>query len=390
VVASLQKFILSLSQRLGRVTTGAAVIPEIDGLRFLAIFPVVLQHFSERLLRLSEPVTKLETGMAKALSNGHIGVYLFFAISGFILALPFGRKSSLTDNKLSLKKYYLRRLTRLEPPYLISMGGLFAVLIVFHHQDFSALLPHFLASIFYVHRLIYDTWSPINPPAWTLEIEVQFYLIAPFLAIGYFYLPVKWRRGMLVALIIGKIILTNTTSLFSSLTLTLAFLFEFFLVGLLIADIVLASWKSDAPKHKFFDFVALISLVVMFSTWTWHENLIWKFIFIIALFFTFYGSLRSVHFNKFLRSPWITGLGGMCYSLYLLHLGLIEFFMMIYKNVLPSHHYWINYVVGILLFLPLLLLICIPFFLLIEKPCMNPSWPTQFVKWIRSIVIRPA
>jgi peptidoglycan/LPS O-acetylase OafA/YrhL len=385
VIAYIRKLILSLPHRLKRVTTGVAVIPEIDGLRFLAIAPVVLQHFSERLQSINLPVTKIESGMADVLSNGHIGVYLFFAISGFILALPFGREPDLINAKVSLKKYYLRRLTRLEPPYLICMSALFLSLIILKRQDFSELFPHFLASIFYVHRIVYQTWSPINPPAWTLEVEVQFYLLAPFLAIGYFHLGTNWRRFWLVALLIGKIILTNTTTLVDPFQLSLPYLIEFFLVGLLIADILLVTWKSEVPKHKIFDLVTIVSIGIMFSSWVWGKNLPWKLTFIIALFFTFYGALRSIHVNNFLRNKWISGLGGMCYTIYLLHLGLIEFFVLIFKDFLPSTHYWANYLVGLAIFIPLLLVVCIPFFLIIEKPCMDPSWPQKLIRWVRSL-----
>lgn len=317
--------------------------------------------------------------MAGTLSNGHIGVYIFFAISGFILALPFG-KSTLVEKKISLKTYYLRRLTRLELPYLICMTALFLAFVALKHGAFSGLFPHFLASLVYMHRIIYDTWSPINPPAWTLEVEVQFYLIAPFLAMAYFRIPSVARRSILLIVIFVKILLTNLTPWLDPFTLSLPYLFEFFLVGLLIADIFLTEWKSQPIRKKFYDLLTIFSVVILFSTWTWDKNLEWKFIFIGSLFLTVYGAMRSVHVNNFLKNPWITGLGGMCYSIYLLHLGLIEFFIMIYKHFLPSEAYWINYWIGLVLFIPILLLICIPFFLLVEKPCMDSEWPRKLAQ----------
>ena len=44
-------FLSTLPQKLSRVTSGGRFIGEIDGLRFLAIFPVLVQHLSERLQR---------------------------------------------------------------------------------------------------------------------------------------------------------------------------------------------------------------------------------------------------------------------------------------------------------------------------------------------------
>ncbi len=160
----------NLPDSLRRVTSGAAFIPEIDGLRFLAIFPVILQHFSERLSRKGPHLEGFNEKMVGVLSNGHIGVYIFFFISGFILALPFGKQKLLQGKPVSISKYYLRRLTRLEPPYLICMTLFFLLLVKVYHEQFSELFPHYVASCLYVHRIIYGVWSPINPLAWTLEI----------------------------------------------------------------------------------------------------------------------------------------------------------------------------------------------------------------------------
>ncbi len=385
MIAQIQELLSSLPNRLRRVTTGSNFIPEIDGLRFLAIFPVVFQHFSERLLVINPPIQGNEKSFAGIMSHGHIGVYIFFAVSGFILSLPFARQVVFAEKKVSLGNYYLRRVTRLEPPYLISMTGFFLMLIFIQHQAFKDLVPHYLASVFYVHRIFYNTWTPINPPAWTLEVEVQFYLLAPFLALGYFSIARRWvRRSLLISLILLKIILTNSTTLFDPFYLTLVYLFEFFLVGVLMADVFLTDWKSMPKKSRLFDWLTGLSIIVLFSSWTWEKNLSWKFIFIAALFMTVYGAFRSVQVNKLLKNAWITALGGMCYTIYLLHLGFIEFFISIYKKMIPGGSYLFNYVVGFLLCLPVLLLVCIAFFLLIEKPCMDPHWPSKLKVWLRA------
>src|SRR5690349_19587132 len=58
-------------------------------------------------------------------STGHLGVQLFFAISGFILSLPFARCWLGGEKAVSLGGYYLRRVTRIEPPYIIHLAFLF-------------------------------------------------------------------------------------------------------------------------------------------------------------------------------------------------------------------------------------------------------------------------
>src|SRR5262249_9161565 len=99
-------------------------VAEIDGLRFLAIALVVVHHvealFSDRAafaVRVGGPGRILQ----RVLEHGDQGVPIFFAISGFILALPFARQRLHAGRRVSLSGYYWRRVTRLEPPYIIAM-----------------------------------------------------------------------------------------------------------------------------------------------------------------------------------------------------------------------------------------------------------------------------
>ncbi len=82
----------------------------------------------------------------------------------------------------SYSAYLLRRVTRLEPPFILSLLLRFALIVVVFREDCRQLLPHFLASLLYLHNVIFGSLSRISPPTWSLEVEVQFYLLAPLLA----------------------------------------------------------------------------------------------------------------------------------------------------------------------------------------------------------------
>ncbi len=378
---------LNLPQSLRRVTSGSAFIPEIDGLRFLAIFPVILQHFSERISRKGPTPTGFNGLLVRVLSNGHIGVLIFFFISGFILTLPFGKQKLLNAPRVSISKYYLRRLTRLEPPYLVCMTLFLFLLVGVYHQKFGELFPHYLASCFYLHRLIYGNWSPINPLAWTLEVEVQFYVFAPLLTLFYFSFAKIRRRAVLIGLILAKLIIANTTPFFTSFSLTLPYYIEYFMLGILFADLYLSEWKDGVSKQRKFDFIAIISIIVLFSSWTWEQNVLLKLIFATSLFLTVYSCFRSVTVNHFFRNNWITALGGMCYTIYLLHLGLAEFIVGKFSHfILLTPWFVTNYIIGLILILPILFVVCVLFFLGIEKPCMDPKWPSKLRTQIASFL----
>ena len=91
-----------LLSRFGRITSGQKLIPEIDGLRFLAIGAVFAYHANTLAARARAEASGwvegddlwpwlLENSLTASLSKGFLGVDIFFAISGFILGLPFAR-----------------------------------------------------------------------------------------------------------------------------------------------------------------------------------------------------------------------------------------------------------------------------------------------------------
>ena len=109
---------------LSRITNSGNFIPEIDGLRFVAIITVVLFHLYGFIENKDGSIYSTNYNfdfIANFLKNGNFGVELFFVLSGFILGLPFAKHYLKDSKKLSLKSYFLRRVSRLEPPYIIVM-----------------------------------------------------------------------------------------------------------------------------------------------------------------------------------------------------------------------------------------------------------------------------
>lgn len=173
-----------LAKRFARETSTGRFIPQLDGLRFIAITMVVLFHLNGYVasyspIAFSRPPD--QDVLSRLLVHGHYGVQFFFIISGFILALPFASHHIHQTPKIDLSAYYVRRLTRLEPPYLLSLILLCALAVLLKGRELSTLLPHLAAGLVYLHTVVYGTANPVNAVAWSLEIEVQFYLIVPLL-----------------------------------------------------------------------------------------------------------------------------------------------------------------------------------------------------------------
>src|SRR5579863_4416601 len=125
--------------RFRSITTQKRFIPQIDGLRFVAIASVVLFHLYAALEHgaIPEPIP-LNIDLPKR------GVELFFAISGFILGVPFASRYLLNAPRVDLKQYFLRRLTRLEPPYFLSLFACAAIQMAWSHRSVRDIAPHLL------------------------------------------------------------------------------------------------------------------------------------------------------------------------------------------------------------------------------------------------------
>jgi peptidoglycan/LPS O-acetylase OafA/YrhL len=368
-----------------RIISSGKFIPEIDGLRFLAIICVVILHLRSYLIKHSNfQGQSSDFHFLKSLFlRGDIGVSLFFIISGFILAIPFANFYILNQNKVNIKNYFLRRLTRLEPPYIIVMTALlfFYVYAVKSISLFDGIL-RFLSSVFYVHNFIYPDQRPfLNGVAWSLEIEVQFYILAPIIAYLFLIKETKLRRGLMIALIFISL-------LFNFFILNFKFIsiinfFHFFLVGFLLADLYIS--KSFLFKKTKLDYlIATFLLISIFIFRTANfETTFQKFIFelvrLICVFLLYYYIIFHKIF-KFFSHKIITNIGGMCYSIYLLHVPIIIVFGKIILKFSFSNNNFINISIYSILIIVIILFISSMFFLFVERPCMDKDWYKKLLK----------
>lgn len=306
-----------------RVTASTQYLPEVDGLRFLAIFMVAIwmhtthfideKFFSNRLI--DSPYWK------NFVMEGGYGVAIFFMISGFILSLPFAKKhfdKDKTEKPISLRRYYLRRLVRLEPPYIIALIIFFIGNVwVLNKFSFQELLPHFFASAFYLHNTIYNSFSYVLPVAWSLEVEVQFYLLAPFLCYLYLVRPKYLRWSIFIALIIASGIYNNQFIMGNVVKF-----FCCFGIGMLVTDFYCNKEKFIRSSDLCFA-IGIVSLLVIVFVPSLTSNIGYWIKFLFSIVF-FYIVLTNAKMKKIFSNKYLAIIGGMCYSIYLLHFGILS------------------------------------------------------------------
>lgn len=374
ITERITRLVDSLQNRLKRVTSSGRFVPEIDGLRFVAIFSVVMLHISRFIVFRTTGNHESDRFLALLLSKGFIGVRLFFGISGFILCLPFAEHYLEAAPGVSYRRYLLRRVTRLEPPYIINLVLLYAALVLVKHLPSFDLLPHLGASLCYLHNIAYVTPSSINGVAWSLEIEIQFYLCAPLLARVFLIRPTWLRRTILAGTALGLGVLCHQGVFEGMWYYTLPAHLEYFLVGFLLADVYVADWgKAPSQGGPLWDLVALASWLLILLVVRRPLPPGMSFLILIAYLAAFRGPLTG----KLFRNRWLVTIGGMCYTIYLWHYTILSVTGGTLTRLLPSLPYEASLLLFSLLILPVMFALSSVLFLLFEKPFMRRNWPAE-------------
>jgi peptidoglycan/LPS O-acetylase OafA/YrhL len=374
-----------LAGKLSRVTSTGDLIPEVDGLRFIAISAVLFHHLLAMFLSGSGRSPEVRTyadwfaaadqsWLVTPAYCGHFGVNLFFVISGFILALPFAKRAFNGQAAPDLKSYYLRRVTRIEPPYLLSLIVIFFI----HWEQWGEgprLIPNLIASLFYSHGLVYGRESAINGVAWSLEIEIQFYLLTPLLVRMFRLRNVAARRSLIVALIVGFGLLSQWViypSGSARLNLTLLNFAHYFLTGFLLVDLYLTGRLRSPDKRLSWDIVTLAAAAAILATLSRFGQFYFLLPLMVGLLYAgfFMGKLS----NAFVRTRWIVIIGGMCYTIYLYHILIISNLM---TQTIPlasiTRPFNLDFALQCMVILPVVFAVCALLFFYTEKPFMRWS-----------------
>ena len=366
----------------------------------MAITLVLIQHIHERVLRRTEaryPEVH-SSGFDQFLMQGDAGVWIFFALSGYILGKSLiSRMDSGTP--VSVLTFYSRRLTRLEPPYLLMLFGIFAFLSASGfrssfsrsmNEGAATLTDALAASALYSYGLIYGTLPKLNPPAWSLEVEIQFYLLAPLLA----WMLTRFRSarrviGLVLCLAAWWLTVTAAAKTNSHTINSLLGFMPFFLAGFVVVDLsrLLERARADGKSTgNLMDGLALISLTLLVFEKQLDLAGPIGLINVLTSGGFVLGVLNGNLSRKAMSTPWVAVTGGMCYSIYLIHLPFLE----VAANLTAKFGQFLPYPAFFALqFLMLGVLVVSAasvFFRLVERPCMDPRWPGKLWRWIGATV----
>jgi peptidoglycan/LPS O-acetylase OafA/YrhL len=239
------------------------------------------------------------------------------------------------------------------------------------HMGWHFWFTRLAVSLFYLHNLVYGQGSAFNGVAWSLEVEIQFYCMAPLLAFVFALADKVSRRTLLVGTILVAILVQSAFLNVSRVHLSIAGEIQFFLIGFLIADFYLNEWKEGAASRSaLWDLGALAIVPFALLDRGVLANFVTPFL-ILALCCA---AFRGVLVHWILTRPILTTTGGMCYTLYLYHFPVIVLLMTLthslFRNQNPILYYFIQFGFTVIA----LAEICVPLFAVIERPCMRTDW----------------
>lgn len=262
----------------------------LDSLRAFAAISVCLFHFVCTVVGFvkSEIILSL-------FSVGQFGVQLFFVISGFVIPWSMYHAGYKLKNFFS---FFLKRLSRLEPPYLFSIA--LALVILFLREEYlgksnehmnlsvKQVLLHFGYLIPF-----FNEYQWLNEVYWTLAIEFQYYLL-----IALVYIPLI-KFGIVYRLIIYSVFLV--VSLFDHQAF-LPYWLPVFLLGILTF-----LYKIKLIRVKEYS-VTIISVLMVCIIKYPIPSVIYSSLPVLCILFIPSLKIKGLHF-----------FGKFSYSIYLIH-----------------------------------------------------------------------
>lgn len=217
--------------------------PHVDGLRAVAAVSVLVFH------------TAFTTGATGAwygpiVGRFELGVALFFVISGFLLYRPFFAAHYEGRPRIRTRDYLRRRVLRIVPAYWLAL----TVLAIY-----PGLQGVFTDEwwVYYGFLQIYQSDTFVNgiPPAWTLCVEVSFYLLLPLYAVALRRVCRGWALAQVVRIelaVLGVLALASvafrTVAIASGPTVVFTWLpgmFGWFAAGMALAVVSVALERRE-------------------------------------------------------------------------------------------------------------------------------------------------
>lgn len=339
----------------------------LDAARWISALLVLITHLNNRMFVLLANIPTEDRNILSYIWGficgfAHWGIVVFFVLSGFLVGGPI-LDLAINNKKFNAKKYLVARITRI---YLV----LIPVLIIGNSLDYLGIYLYFPSGVYNEHiskimdqsiftvigsilnlQGIFSNFLGTNGPLYTLANEFWYYMTFPLILA-----PILYKKTLKSWLLFGLGI-----CLLISMSLALKWHFVGFLLW--CTGAIFAVQKKSiirSPLVAFYVFLAALILIRLGVRWSIIEgNFGFIFEIIIAIFFG--NILCSLKFSKgnwtILNWKWHSKLGGFSYSLYAIHVPLLNIMCAVVKtnfgygwHDIPKYNYqWLTALIFLVL-----------------------------------------
>ena len=253
-------------------------IDSLDGVRALSIMLVSWFHLWE--LSWLTPYVKIENKILNSFGLyelnfhtlvrfGFTGVDFLILLSAVVNFLPYAKAIVYHKELPDTKEYYIKRAVRIIPSYYFCLITMLIISLATHNYK----SPGFLAKDFITHltftgiffKDVYTSTS-LNGVLWTLQLEVLYYLLIPFIAKAFKRAPAITSGVMLtITLLSSKFMAASLVDALPYNNFFITFI-GFYACGLLIA-VIYYTFEKNQFTNKYIYMGAIICLIFSYLTY---------------------------------------------------------------------------------------------------------------------------
>lgn len=296
--------------------------PEIDGLRALAVIPVIFFHAGFSFF-----------------SGGFVGVDVFFVISGYLITTIIIKE--LNNNTFSIKRFYERRARRILPAliFVILISSIISFIFLTrselgsYFKSVIATLLFFSNFYFYKTTPYFRSESDLEPllHTWSLSIEEQFYIIFPITLLLFHKFFKRYIFLMLAFGFVASLFICQFLALKTGGTLNFYFTFsrawELALGAICAHTLIYKDLSYSTLIKNLFSTIGII--LIVFSIFFFSRQTVFPSFYTLvptigtSLIILF--ADKDTFINKILSIKFLVSIGLISYSLYLWHQPLLAF-----------------------------------------------------------------
>jgi peptidoglycan/LPS O-acetylase OafA/YrhL len=355
----------------------SSVFTSIDGLRGIACLMVLCHHCYFHGGRYSYPIIEIfnnKISLSGVFFYGYSGVELFFVLSGFCLAYSMIKNP---DRKVDWRQYFLNRIRRIYPAFLASMALFMLLSLIINYFKITPLINDEILQMPSLKVLIYSfsfISLSFNTSFWTLCVEWRWYLILPIIILIY-------KRFKITGVFFVSIISSIIYSLYieKSSNVQLAFFLSplpkylpLFSLGIWVAHIAIVKkntlFQEICTRYVRLGCLASLVLIVILVPHEPQVDFSYERIvpFGIFYFFVLIAAIFDEKIKKILSWKPIVLIGNFSYSLYLIHLPIIQIIHSITKSMNWTPQFQFIFYQGLVM--PTCIALSYVFYRVAEKP----------------------